>query len=313
MPVNFILMIFAVLSLSSNLNYSVLSKGPTGIQQNSQNQVIRDANQLQKIWGVLGIKENIPGVDFDKEIAFLIIQPGNKGNNLDISKVENKEESVVEIGYKVGFNKEGSNKEKANSSHYLIAKLDHPDVKNLKLEFFEDSETSAIPPHVGMGQLPEYANVLKGFEGMGLPDYLPIDKGNVWTYRIESGKDVKEETHSIISLTDGWSIFDDFFGKKNVGMRIDPEGGILVSTDEEVKTFYTPDVQKRFEKTEFTTPAGKFHDLLIVTIPQNDVFWFKDVYAKGVGLIYHEHKSPKGNAKYSLIAANIRGKKFPSK
>ncbi len=311
MPVNLILMIFAVLNLSSNLNYSVLSKGATGIQQNSQNQVIRDSSQLQKIWSVLGIKETIPRVDFDKEIAFLIIQPGNKGNNIDISEVENKEENVVEIGYRVGFTKEGSNKEKANSSHYLIAKLDHPNVTNLKCEFFEDSETSAIPSHVGMGQLPEYSNVLKGFEGMGLPDYLPIDKGNVWTYRIESGKDVKEETQSIISLTDGWSIFDDFFEKRNVGMRIDPEGGILVSTDEEVKTFYTPDVQKSFEKTEFTTPAGKFYDLLIVTIPENDVFWFKDVYAKGVGLIYHEHKSPKGNAKYSLIRANIRGKKLP--
>jgi hypothetical protein len=301
-------MTFAVLNLSSDLNYSVLSKGATGIQQNSQNLVIRDANQLQKIWSVLAIKENIPGVDFDKEIAFLIIQPGN---NIDISKVEDKEENVVEIGYRIDFTKEGSNKEKARSSHYLIGKLDRPDVKNVKIEFFEDSETSAIPSHIGMGQLPEYSNVLKGFEGMGLPDYFPIDKGNVWTYRIESGKDVKEETQSIISLTDGWSIFDDFFGKKNVGMRIDPEGDILVSTNEEVKTFYTPDVQKSFEKAEFETPAGKFDDLLIITIPENDVFWFRDVYAKGVGLIYHEHKSPKGSATYSLIGANIRGKKFP--
>ena len=311
MPANLILMIFAVLNLASNLNYSILSKGATGMQQNSQNQVIRDSNQLQKIWSVLGIKEKIPGVDFNKEIAFLIIQPGNKGNNIDISNVENKDENFVEIGYRVSFNKEKSDNEKAKSSHYLIAKLDHPDVKNLKLEFFEDSETSAVPPHVGLEQLPEYSNVLKGFEGMGLPDYLPIDKGNVWTYRIESGKDVREETQSIISLTDGWSIFDDFFGKKNVGMRIDPEGGILVSTDDEVKTFYTPDVQKSLEKTELTTPAGKFHDLLVVTIPDNDVFWFKDIYAKGVGLIYHEHKSPKGIAKYSLIRANIRGKKLP--
>ena len=313
MPVNLILMIFAVLNLSSNLNYSVLSKGATGIQQNSQNMVIRDANQLHKIWSVLRIKEDIPGLDFNKEIAFLIIQPGNKGNNIDISKVEDKEENVVEIGYRTDFNKEGSDKENAKSSYYLIAKLDHPDVKNVKIEFYEDSRTSAIPSHVSMGQLPEYSNLLRGFEGMGLPDYLPIDKGNVWTYRIESGKDVKVETHSIISLTDGWSIFDDFFGKKNVGMKIDPEGDILVSTDEEVKSFYTPDVRKSFEKREFDTPAGKFHDLLIVTIPENDVFWFKDVYAKGVGLIYHEHKSPKGSATYSLIGANIRGKKIPSK
>lgn len=313
MPVNLILVILALVNLSPDSNYSILAKGVTGMQQNSQNQVVRDANQLHKIWNVLGIKEKIPGVDFDKEIAFLIIQPANKGNNIDISKVEDKDENLVEIGYRVGFNKEKTDKEKGKSSHYLIAKLDHPDVKNLKLEFFEDSETSAVPSHVGLEQLPEYSNVLKGFEGMGLPDYLPIDKGNVWTYRIDSGKDVREETQSIISVTDGWSIFDDFFGKKNVGMRIDPEGGILVSTDDEVKTFYTPEVQKSLEKTEFTTPAGKFDDLLIVTIPDSDVFWFKDVYAKGVGLIYHEHKSPKGDAKYSLISANVRGKKYPSK
>lgn len=311
MPIKLVFTIFAVLNLSFNPNYSILSKGATGIQQNSQNLVIRDVKQLRKIWGILGIKEKIPGVDFDKEIAFLIIQPGNKGNDIDISTVENKEEKVVQIGYRVNFDKEVSDREKPKSSHYLIAKLDHPDAKNVKIEFFEDAPTSAIPADVGMGQVPEYSNVLKGFEGMGLSDYFAFDKGNVWTYRIESGKDVKEETHSVISLTDGWSIFDDFFGKKNVGMRIDPEGGILVSTNEQVRTFYTPEVQERFEKTEFKTPAGKFDDLFIVTIPENDVFWFKDVYAKGVGLIYHEHKSPKGSAKYSLIRANIRGKKFP--
>jgi hypothetical protein len=313
MPIKLILMIFALLNLSSGPDYSVLSKGATGIQQNSQNLVIRDENQLKKIWGVLGIKEKIPGIDFDKEIAFLIIQPANKGNEIDISKVENKEDNVVQIGYRISFNKKGPDKEETRSSHYLIAKLDHPDAKNVKIEFFEDAPTSAVPADVGMGQIPEYSNVLKGFEGMGLSDYFAIDKGNVWTYRIESGKDVKEDTHSIISLTDGWSIFDDFFGKKNVGMRIDPEGGLLVSTNEEVRTFYTPDVQKSFEKTEFKTPAGKFDDLLIITIPENDVFWFKDVYAKGVGLIYHEHKSPKGSAKYSLIRANVKGKKFPAK
>ncbi len=306
MMVNFILMIFALLNLSSDLNYSLLLEGATGIQQNSQKLVIRDENQLQKIWRLLGIKEKIPGINFNNEVAFLIIQPGNKGNNIDISKIEDKGENVVEIGYRVDLDKE-----KAKSSHYLIAKLHHRDVKNLRLEFFEDSETAAVPSHVGLEQLPEYSNVLRGFEGSGLPDYLPIDKGNVWTYRIESGKDVREETQSIISLADGWSIFDDFFGKKNVGMRIDPEGGILVSTDEEVKTFYTPDVQKSFEKMEFETPAGKFDDILIITIPENDVFWFRDVYARGVILIYHEHKSPKGNATYSLIRANIRGKKFP--
>jgi hypothetical protein len=313
MPIKLILMIFALLNLSSSPDYSVLSKGATGIQQNSQNLLIRDENQINKIWGVLGIKEKIPRIDFDKEIVFLIIQPANKGNDIDISKVENKEENVVQIGYRISFNKEGPDKEETRSSHYLIAKLDHPGAKNVKIEFFEDAPTSAVPADVGMGQVPEYSIVLKGFEGMGLSDYFAIDKGNVWTYRIESGKDVKEETHSIISLTDGWSIFDDFFGKKNVGMRIDPEGGLLVSTNEEVRTFYTPDVQKSFEKTEFKTPAGKFDDLLIITIPENDVFWFKDVYAKGVGLIYHEHKYPKGSAKYSLIRANIRGKKFPSK
>ncbi len=311
MTVNFILMILALLNLSSDLNYSLLSEGATGIQQNSQNLVIRDENQLQKIWRLFEIKGKVPGVDFEKEVAFLIIQPGNKGNNIDISRVETQGENVVEIGYRVGFNKEKSDKEKAKSSYYLIAKLDYPDVKNLKIKFFEDSETAAVPSHVGLEQLPEYSNVLRGFEGSGLPDYLPIDKGNVWTYRIESEKDIREETQSIISLADGWSIFDDFFGKKNVGMRIDPEGGILVSTNEEVTTFYTPDVQKSFEKMEFETPAGKFDDLLIVTIPENDVYWFRDVYAKGVGLIYHEHKSPKGNATYSLIGANIRGKKYP--
>ncbi|NIQ16191.1 MAG: hypothetical protein GTO02_17905, partial [Candidatus Dadabacteria bacterium] len=58
----------------------------------------------------------------------------------------------------------------------------------------------------------------------------------------------------------------------------------------------------------FEVLAGKFSDLLIVTIPKNNKLWFKDVYAKGIGLIYHKHSSPKGSVIYRLEDAKIRGK-----
>ena len=115
----------------------------------------------------------------------------------------------------------------------------------------------------------------------------------------------------MLTVSDGWSVIDKYFGKENIGIRIDQSGNILVSYDGGVKNFYTPEVERNLVKRDFSTPAGKFNDLMVVTIPKNEKFWFMDVYAKGVGLIYHEHESPKGNAKYSLIDAQVRGKKYP--
>ncbi|MGH7900876.1 MAG: hypothetical protein ACRENZ_03990, partial [Thermodesulfobacteriota bacterium] len=101
------------------------------------------------------------------------------------------------------------------------------------------------------------------------------------------------------------------FGKKDIAMRIDPEGNIIVSSKSGTGDFYTPGIQKDLKKSELSTPAGKFYELMVITVPQNDKFWFKDIYAKGIGLVYHEHKSPKGAAKYTLIKAHVKGETYP--
>ncbi len=94
-------------------------------------------------------------------------------------------------------------------------------------------------------------------------------------------------------------------------MKIERSGELYVSSDRGMRAFYTDNVQTTFVNQEISTPAGKFNDLMIVTIAQNDNFWFRDVYAKGVGLVLHEHISPKGKGKYTLLKAKVRGKDYP--
>src|SRR3989304_4108828 len=69
---------------------------------------------------------------------------------------------------------------------------------------------------------------------------------------------------------------------------------LTTSSDKETRTFYNLDIQHSYKHSEFITLAGRFDDLMVVTVPSRDKFWFKDVYAKGVGLIYYENKSQKG-------------------
>jgi hypothetical protein len=46
-------------------------------------------------------------------------------------------------------------------------------------------------------------------------------------------------------------------------------------------------------------------------VPEGGDFWFRDVYAKGVGLVSHEQKSEKGRASYTLIGARVGGAGYP--
>jgi hypothetical protein len=48
-----------------------------------------------------------------------------------------------------------------------------------------------------------------------------------------------------------------------------------------------------------------------VTIAEGGPFWFKDVYARGVGLVYHEHESARGQVQYTLVKAKVRGRTYP--
>jgi hypothetical protein len=194
---------------------------------------------------------------------------------------------------------------------YLMTKINPAPGKGVPVRFIDEDYVSSLASGTGLGQFKEYTNVLSGSEDSEMAEFLPLDKGNTWTYVTGEGGKESEVTNSVVSESDGWSVFESFFGLSGVGMKISPGGEVFVSSGGGIKTFYTPDVVTEFPKGPVNTPAGAFSDVMVVTIPEGGDFWFKDVYAKGVGLIAHEQNSRKGRVSYQLVRAVVGGKEYP--
>jgi hypothetical protein len=292
------------------MKFSVLSEGHVAKVPQFQTVVIKNNEGLQKIWRELEISGEVPPVNFSKELVVAISIDRQMGDSLKILKVASNKDDV-EVRYAIKAPTVDLKSKGQRLFPYILAKLYPTNIQGANVKFIEDIPKPPIPADNGIGQTSQYTNVLKEYENIAISEFLPLDKGNTWTYEVESKGRMYEETYSINSISDGWSVFDDFFGRKNIALKVDPSGNVLVSSDDGARGFYTPEIGKNFEKSHFSTPAGKFDDLLVVSIPKNDKFWFRDVYARGVGLIYHEHRSPKGNAKFTLIKAKVRGKNYP--
>jgi len=306
-----LLVLFTIFALSSNLKFSVISQGLTNKIPSFNNLVVKNQEVLKRVWDSLGIVGEVPIIDFKKELVIVIVPKGRIGSAVEVSTLEQKT-SAVEVRYVVIPVLTDSKTHSGLDSPYLIAKLFLTDPQKLNVKFIEDLPKPPIPEGTSIGRLPVDASVLRQYSNNNISQYFPLDRGNVWTYRVESQGRSYDETYSILSVSqDGWSIFDNFFGQKNIALRIDPFGIILITSDKGTRTFYNLDIQHSYKHSEFVTLAGKFDDLMVVTVPDGDKFWFKDVYAKGVGLIYHEHKSPKGLVKYTLINAEVSGKEYP--
>ncbi|HLE26155.1 MAG TPA: hypothetical protein VI935_11000 [Thermodesulfobacteriota bacterium] len=311
MTVKGLLVLFTIFALSSNLKFSVISQGLTNKIPSFNNLVVKNQEVLKRVWDSLGIVGEVPIIDFKKELVIVIVPKGRIGSAVEVSTLEQKT-SAVEVRYVVIPVLTDSKTHSGLDSPYLIAKLFLTDPQKLNVKFIEDLPKPPIPEGTSIGRLPVDASVLRQYSNNNISQYFPLDRGNVWTYRVESQGRSYDETYSILSVSqDGWSIFDNFFGQKNIALRIDPFGIILITSDKGTRTFYNLDIQHSYKHSEFVTLAGKFDDLMVVTVPDGDKFWFKDVYAKGVGLIYHEHKSPKGLVKYTLINAEVSGKEYP--
>ncbi len=311
MTVKGLLILFTIFALSSNLKFTVISQGFTNKIPSFNNLVVKNQEELKRVWDSLGIVDEVPTIDFKKELVIVIVPRGRTESAVEVSTLEQKT-NTVEVRYLVRPMLTDSKTYSGLNSPYLIAKLFPTDPQNLNVKFIEDLPKPPIPEGNSIGLLPVDASVLKQYSNNNISQYFPLDRGNVWTYRVESQGKTHDETYSILSLSqDGWSIFDNFFGQKNIALRIDPFGTIFITSDKGTKTFYNLGIQQSFKHSEFITLAGRFDDLMVVTVPGGDKFWFKDVYAKGVGLIYHEHNSPKGLVKYTLINAEVRGKKYP--
>ncbi|HXG30534.1 MAG TPA: hypothetical protein VNK81_02715 [Thermodesulfobacteriota bacterium] len=307
--------IFAILTLLLTLppgvEVSVLSKGFTGDFSFPESLVIRDKDGLKKTWDGFGIGGDPPSVDFESDLVVVLVSRGKLSGSLEISGVEKMADDTVRVRFVVRPLLD-LRRQKPRMFPYIIARLHPLDSKRVRVSFFEDIPLPPVPKDTAIGQSPPYTNVLKGYGGVIASEFLPLDRGNSWTYRVESKGEEREETYSVISISqDGWSVFDGFFGKKGIAMRVDSSGDIFISSEKGVRAFYTEDTKRDFSKSVLSTPAGRFNDLMIVTLPENDTFWFRDVYARGVGLIYHEQRSPKGDVKYTLIRAKVRGKNYP--
>ena len=305
------LALFALLSLSGDINVSVMKEGLLRNDSPYMNSIVMDNKEFKKLWNELGIEGQPPKVNFKNEVVVLIAPMVKSQKSIGLSRVTKSGRNTIEVGYKLLDAKDLSVRDYEGKSPYILAKIYPVEVKKLQVKIIQDIDKPVIPSDSGIGQFPKYSNILKEDENLKVSRYVPLDKGNVWKYEFESNGQKSQHVFKILTIADGWSVYDRFFGKNNVALRIDPGGNIIVSSDNGVSTFYRPDIQRSYEKSEFNTPAGKFKELMIITIPENSDFWFKDIYAKGVGLIYHEHKSSKGDGKYTLVEAKVRGKKYP--
>lgn len=273
--------------------------------------LIWSGEELEKAREALGLPGPLPEADFAKHALLLIVPGEGTGGIIEITGVSPAAGGALEARYRVrseGPRPEGPVKA---SYPYLIVKLVPAPGAEVPVRVIDEDYVNTLASGTGLGQFREYTNVLTGMENASVAEFLPLDKGNTWKYKSESGKGPSEVTNTVVSESDGWSVFDTFFGVPGVGMKISPGGDIFISSKGGIKTFYNPDAVTEFPKGPVRTPAGVFSEVMVVTVPEGGDFWFRDVYAKGVGLVLHEQKSEKGRASYTLVAASVGGAEYP--
>lgn len=269
---------------------------------------LKSQEELKEVWNSLGIKSPIPVTDFKRNIV-VALQPSSKmGSGVRIQGVAINESALI-IKYFVTPAYKVHGKSGKALFPYLIATMPNPP-KTKEVKFTE--VISYAEAGTDLGQTPAYTSVLSAHPQTDFSNYIPLDRGNTWTYRVETPTGVHEETYSIVAVTQyGWSVFDSFFGKANVGLRVGQGGLLHVLSANEAKPFYPHGVQINFIDGNYKTPAGNFSSLLSVTGEGSGKFSFKDIYAKDIGLVLHEHKNEKGLFRYTLIKAYVRGKSYP--
>ncbi len=305
------LVICSTVVSSAEINKETISSGVSVSEVSFGNKVVSDKEELLTVWKGLAIDGEPPNPDFQNELVILITADSNSNPGIRILRFERKADDNVIITY--GAESEGFPSQDVDTQgvSYLISKIHPLKTEGLKVKFIDESIKGGIPAGTSIGHIPPYEGVTRFDKGLLVAAYIPLDKGNEWTYSVVSNSDNNELIQSIVAESYGWSIFDSFFGVKNLGMRVSLQGEIYLISKSVIKTFYPTGTEKIFAKSDFTTPAGTFNDIMIVTIPDMDGIYFKDVYAKGVGLIYHKHKAPTGTVEYKLKKANVRGIEYP--
>lgn len=310
------LIIFAFLAASppaahaSGPGYEVIYSGRSDSRPEAGSALLLDQRSLDAAAGLLGITGPLSSVDFKTGGVLLVIPDEPSGGVVEILSVDSVG-GVIEVLYSSPF--VGPPRQDGESYPYLLARISPLPEGVVTARFSSPGAAPAAPAETSIGQLGKYTNVLSQADNIPLVEYMPLDKGNEWTYAYESPSQSGEITNRIISESDGWSVFEKFFGVPGAAMRIPPGGEVLIaSKGGGTRTFYTEDVVTGFPKEPVKTPAGEFGDLMVVTSPEGGEFWFRDVYAKGVGLVVHEQKSEKGEVRYMLVNARVAGKNYPA-
>ena len=312
----FAVLFLIVLSTGSlaadKLEYSIISEGYIDDSYPAQSLRITESQSLSEFMEKNKIAAQDNNLDFNKDAIVLLIPDGSYyPDQININKVIKTGPDQVEVEYTSMQVPHVSENGIEKVKPFVVLNIENAGGKDKKLSFKNVTPNRPVIVNQSLEEEIKYTNVLEQHVPELFISYLPLDKGNTWTYDVESGTNRGQQTFSIVSYTNGWSVFDNFFGKSNVAMKLDPSGNLYVSSQHGIKPFYTDDVKISTGNAPYKLGPRSFDEVLIVTSSDNSPIEFKDVYAKDIGLIYHEHTSSKGTAKYSLSNATVRGRGIP--
>ncbi|NIP29440.1 MAG: hypothetical protein GTN99_01675, partial [Candidatus Dadabacteria bacterium] len=225
MMIKLLVLLFVVCpanSIGKELDLEIIKQGTLSKDITVESKAINKKEEFAKLWKQMGDTSKPPAIDFNKETVVFIISQNEKADKISIRKIERRPGNLIDIFYSADENKKSLNS-RLGISHqpYLIAKL--PQTNDIKHEvrIRENYKVLPIPANNGLGEQIKYTNVLSDYQNLEILDYIPLDLGNKWTYKIESDKRNTETTHEIQSISNGWSILNSYFGKQNVAMRIE--------------------------------------------------------------------------------------------
>jgi len=297
---------------ADELQYEVISEGYLDSENRSQSMVVKDDDILNKVLSQHGIDSGSIKVDLNTEtVALIVPDKSTYPDSIVIEEIKKNDQGIINVNYFIdAVDYVPSENEEINRPYKLI-KIFPAGNNYTSVSFRKTNSKSPVFINNSVDNIIKYTNVMEDNRENLFLNYLPLDKGNSWTYDFESPRGKGSQTFSIVTYTNGWSIFDSYFGMNNLALRLDRGGHIHVSSDNGNRPFYTPDVLVSYPKEPYKSGELEYKDTLVVTSGKNSNVNFKDIYAKDVGLVYHEHQSKDGIAKYSLSNAYVRGKQIP--
>jgi len=313
----FFCILFLITLLSSGINaeemgYEVVSEGFFPADNNYHSMVIKEKDTLDKILKQQGVDTGSISIDLKKEtLALIVPDKGSYPGTISIEDINKNGQKLINVNYYVNSVDYVPEKNEELRLPYKLIKIFPAGSEYTSVSFRRTNSTSPVFVNNSVENIVKYTNVLEDNRENLFLNYLPLDKGNSWTYDFESPRGKGSQTFSIVSYTNGWSIFDTYFGKNNLALRLDRGGYIHVSSETGNRPFYTPDVLVSYPKETYKSGTTEFDNIMVVRSNDNSNIEFKDIYARDIGLIYHEHKSDKGISKYSLTNAYVRGKQIP--